>query len=124
MATVFLCSPTNSTMFTTCCEVAITDQEQQCPTCRQEVLPFGRNERWSVAYRRAPRYGNPSPNDRPCLPDAARVAIDGGLRMSWATFRRLYRAQLDDLARVYLSADLARGYSRKVDGIGTIAKVA
>lgn len=40
MASVFHCSPTNSTHFTTCCQVAITDSEQRCPRCREDVYPF------------------------------------------------------------------------------------
>ncbi|MDG9927460.1 MULTISPECIES: hypothetical protein [unclassified Pseudomonas] len=66
MATVFLCSPNNSTMFTTCCEVAVCDDQNRCPRCQQEVLPQGRSERWETAYgpiRRNQRwYGNWYPN--------------------------------------------------------------
>jgi hypothetical protein len=40
MTGVFLCSPTNSTMFTTCCEVAICDYQQKCPCCNKYVYPF------------------------------------------------------------------------------------
>lgn len=29
---------TNSTMFTTCCEVAICDDEKCCPKCGKEVI--------------------------------------------------------------------------------------
>jgi hypothetical protein len=54
---VFLCSPTNSSMFTNCCRVAITDREARCPVCRQEVYP-GEDAteheryrlRWEMAY--------------------------------------------------------------------------
>lgn len=66
MPTVFLCSPTNSTMFTTCCEVAITDEQIFCPSCRRDVVPHSRNERWDAAYgpikRRHEGYGNRWPN--------------------------------------------------------------
>lgn len=66
MATVFLCGPTNSTLFTTCCEVAVCDDEMVCPHCRQEVQPVGRLARWEAAYgpiRRKQRgYGNWYPN--------------------------------------------------------------
>ncbi len=48
--TVFLCSPINSTMFTTCCKVAITDREANCPACKSEVLPRSRDGRWEKAY--------------------------------------------------------------------------
>ncbi len=29
---------TNSTMFTQCCEVAITDSESRCPVCKKKVI--------------------------------------------------------------------------------------
>lgn len=57
MIGVFLCSPTNSTMFTECCKVAICDNESKCPSCRDEVYPgeaatdHERNmRRWEYAY--------------------------------------------------------------------------
>jgi hypothetical protein len=40
MPGVFYCSPTNSTFFTTCCEVAICDNQQKCPMCGKYVYPF------------------------------------------------------------------------------------
>jgi hypothetical protein len=67
MSTVFLCAPDNSTMFTTCCEVAILDDEKFCPKCRQDVTPTGRRSRWEAAYgpirRRERWYGNHRPCD-------------------------------------------------------------
>ena len=51
MASVFLCSPTNSTLFTTCCEVAITDKEDRCPHCKEEV-PYTPEQRWNIAFRK------------------------------------------------------------------------
>lgn len=57
MTTVFLCSPTNSTMFTSCCDVAICDDESFCPLCKSEVYPGvkcsdheRRVKRWEMAY--------------------------------------------------------------------------
>lgn len=50
MASVFLCSPTNSTMFTTCCQVAINDDQANCPVCKAEILPRSREGRWASAY--------------------------------------------------------------------------
>jgi len=50
MPTVFLCSPYNSTMFTTCCQVAILDDQIHCPHCRKEITPHGRRSRWEFAY--------------------------------------------------------------------------
>ena len=50
MPTVFLCSPTNSTMFTTCCEVAICDDQANCPRCNAEITPRSREGRWEAAY--------------------------------------------------------------------------
>lgn len=40
MSDVYLCSPTNSQMFTTCCETAICSDEQKCPRCGIDVYPF------------------------------------------------------------------------------------
>lgn len=40
MANVYYCSDTNSTLFTTCCNVAICDDQQKCPSCMKEVYPF------------------------------------------------------------------------------------
>lgn len=66
MSTVYLDGPTNSTLFTTCCDVAIQDDQDNCPQCRQSVSPRGRNARWEAAYgpiRRQQRaYGNWYPN--------------------------------------------------------------
>ena len=60
---VYLDGPTNSTMFTTCCEVAICDHQDHCPKCGKEVFPKGHRARWEQAYgpiRRKERwYGNP-----------------------------------------------------------------
>ena len=68
MSSVFLSGPTNSTMFTTCCEVAINDEQGACPRCKQDVQPKGRDARWSTAYgpiKRGQRwYGNWFPNHR------------------------------------------------------------
>lgn len=40
MVGIFWCNPTNSTFFTTCCEVAICDNERKCPRCRKYVYPY------------------------------------------------------------------------------------
>lgn len=57
MKSVFLCSPTNSTLFTRCCEVAICDHQAYCPSCREEVHPGAdatdhqrRVARWNMAF--------------------------------------------------------------------------
>lgn len=39
MSSVHLCSQTNSQPFTTCCNVAICDDERQCPRCKAFVYP-------------------------------------------------------------------------------------
>ena len=68
MPSVFLCSPYNSTMFTTCCEAAITDEQTKCPICKQAIEPIGARARWSYAYGHVKRglgYGNHRPGDRP-----------------------------------------------------------
>ena len=49
MPSVYLCSPTNSTFFTTCCRVAICDDQQKCPACKKDVYPF--DERMTDAER-------------------------------------------------------------------------
>ncbi len=79
MATVYLCSPRNSTMFTTCCDVAILDHQDKCPQCRQNVVPSG-SARWQSAYspiREGRRwYGNHWPNHGEGRPK--RALADGG----------------------------------------------
>lgn len=40
MSGVRFSGPTNSTFFTTCCRAAITDREERCPQCREDVYPF------------------------------------------------------------------------------------
>jgi len=57
MVYVQLSSPTNSTIFTNCCRVAINDNQAHCPSCNAEVYPgkdatsHQRNtSRWSWAY--------------------------------------------------------------------------
>lgn len=40
MSTVRFSGPTNSTFFTTCCRVAITDRQQKCLQCGEDVYPF------------------------------------------------------------------------------------
>lgn len=50
MPTVYLCSPTNSTMFTTCCDVAISAAEANCPSCKEEITPRSSAGRWEAAY--------------------------------------------------------------------------
>lgn len=66
MATVYLCSPTNSTMFTTCCDCAVSDNQNACPNCGQAVEPQGASARWSAAYGKITNktgwYGNDYPN--------------------------------------------------------------
>lgn len=38
---VYFSSPTNSTFFTTCCSVAICDDQRKCPKCKEDVYPIG-----------------------------------------------------------------------------------
>lgn len=59
---VHLDSPTNSTLFTNCCNVAILDDQAACPQCRQEVYPGHDSTqrdramyRWNWAYGRQRR---------------------------------------------------------------------
>ena len=52
---VYLCSRTNSTPFTDCCDVAVID-EQRCPRCGAKVYPEGGyNERFKAAYEKQRR---------------------------------------------------------------------
>ena len=63
MPSVYLCSPTNSTTFTTCCNTAICDYQRECPKCNEKVDGETRSERWEIAYgphRRAEREGRNS----------------------------------------------------------------
>ena len=62
-AGVFLCSPTNSTMFTECCETAICNDETKCPKCKRNVIGDDADSdhkrgmiRWNYAYK-GPRHG-------------------------------------------------------------------
>lgn len=41
MAGVFHSSSTNSTFFTTCCQLAINDDQQKCPGCRKVTDRLG-----------------------------------------------------------------------------------
>lgn len=49
MASVRFSGPNNSTLFTTCCEVAICDDQGECPRCKKEVVPLDKRERWNTA---------------------------------------------------------------------------
>lgn len=40
MSGVYYCSSTNSTFFTECCSVAITDSEDRCPVCSKYIYPY------------------------------------------------------------------------------------
>lgn len=51
MPTVFHSGPNNSTFFTTCCRVAINDDQKVCPRCKEKVLPESVRGRWLAAYR-------------------------------------------------------------------------
>lgn len=60
-ASVFLDGPRNSTIFTTCCEAAIGDDQANCPRCGQRIEPGDRHARWRVAFTERGakgRYGN------------------------------------------------------------------
>jgi transcription initiation factor IIE alpha subunit len=50
MPSVYLCSPTNSTMFTTCCRVAILNSQANCPRCNSEITPRDARGRWEKAF--------------------------------------------------------------------------
>lgn len=46
--TVYLSSKRNSTLFTTCCRVAISEQPE-CPHCKRAILPVTKDARWEHA---------------------------------------------------------------------------
>jgi hypothetical protein len=50
-------SGTNSTMFTECCETAITDSESNCPRCGRKVIGWdaSRSERHRIRWQNATR---------------------------------------------------------------------
>jgi len=57
---VYLCSATNSQMFTTCCNVAICSDQKKCPKCGNLVLGYDEKSdhlrgvaRWRYAYKRS-----------------------------------------------------------------------
>lgn len=49
MASVYYSSKTNSTLFTTCCRVAIQEDEERCPCCKEVVTPEGSRARHDEA---------------------------------------------------------------------------
>lgn len=50
---VFHCSPTNSTAFTNCCQVAIRDDEKQCPACGLYVVGWDSPNRGKARFYHA-----------------------------------------------------------------------
>ncbi len=64
MSSVRFSSKTNSTLFTTCCNVAICNDQKQCPGCEQ-VIDLSPQQRWNIAMdklygRKRKRYFNVS----------------------------------------------------------------
>jgi hypothetical protein len=51
MSTIYFCSAFNSTFFTTCCRVAINDDQSLCPKCKTEITPRSHRGRWEAAMR-------------------------------------------------------------------------
>ena len=56
---VYLCSPTNSTMFTNCCHVAICNDQPKCPVCKIEIIGSDAESnhargriRWRYAFKK------------------------------------------------------------------------
>ena len=45
---VFHANEFNSTFFTRCCEVAICDNQENCPKCGKKVIPH--KDRWECAF--------------------------------------------------------------------------
>jgi len=46
--TVYLSNKRNSTLFSTCCRVAISE-ETACPWCKRVILPVTKDARWEHA---------------------------------------------------------------------------
>lgn len=58
-AYVYLSSPTNSQMFTTCCNSAICSDQKQCPSCKKYVYGHDAESdhqrgvlRWMYAFKK------------------------------------------------------------------------
>ena len=51
MAGVRYSSPTNSTLFSTCCNCAVCDVETACPVCGEEISPSDARSRHTGALR-------------------------------------------------------------------------
>lgn len=54
---VYLCSPTNSTIFTECCDVAICNSQKRCPKCNSLIYGYDEEsdhwrgvKRWKMAF--------------------------------------------------------------------------
>lgn len=52
MAGVFYCSQTNSTTFTECCQVAVCDDQSDCPACGEPVWPQSALGRHDAAMKK------------------------------------------------------------------------
>jgi hypothetical protein len=63
MPTVYHCSPTNSTFFTSCCHCAICDYQACCPQCGEEITPRDHRGRWRAARRLTLLEGNGAATD-------------------------------------------------------------
>lgn len=63
MPSVYLCSPTNSTLFTTCCDTAITDWQDKCQSCNQTIEPRSWDSAYGPIRQRVRGYGNYRTND-------------------------------------------------------------
>ena len=50
---VFHCSPTNSTPFTKCCDAAITEREECCPSCGLYVIGWDSYYKDNIRFRYA-----------------------------------------------------------------------
>ena len=56
---VHLSGSTNSTMFTDCCDSAVTERDTKCPSCGALVYPVGEEDdhkratlRWQYAFKK------------------------------------------------------------------------
>jgi hypothetical protein len=51
MSGVHYSSPTNSTLFSDCCKVAVMDREKKCPVCKALIYPENPESRHDFALR-------------------------------------------------------------------------
>jgi len=75
-------SGTNSTMFTDCCDVAICDDEPNCPVCKRKVVGWdaeSKHERAQIRWRFATAHWNRKANQE-ARELVKKIEFDNGMR--------------------------------------------